>query len=146
MLGVAPLLAGQATPSIAPRADERRDVVSLREYIDIRFKALTDQLQLAEDARKERDTARQTAIDKAEQGINKRLEGVPETFVTKQEFSARADGVDSRLADIDKRFAGFDGQLKVYFGIYGFGLLILGIWLSKRITITARKNGHVSPE
>lgn len=135
---------GQATPSIANRREgEVRDVVSLREYIDMRFNALEDKVAASNEAR-------QLAIDKAEASTNLRLESMNEfrsqlkdqasQFATKEEVEARARVVDAHLAMIDNRFASFDGQLKVYAGIFVVVQLVLGIWLSSRIPkVMARK-------
>lgn len=130
MLLAAPLQ-GQATPSISPSGDDLRGVVSLREYIDVRLTSLREVVEAQATAQKE-------AIIKAETSLNDRLEGVPQTFVMKQEFASRADAVDERLGRIENRLSSFDGSLKIGWMLF----LVLQIGLAAWFRRAVSRNGN----
>lgn len=127
---------GQATPSIQQGSGERRDVVSLREYMDVRFTALEAKI----DARNQMS---QLAIDKAEATMNDRLSGMNEfrdqlkdqagLFATKEEVNKRAEVVDQRIGSIENQISSLNGSLKIFGLLWVLIQAGLGIWFARML-------------
>jgi hypothetical protein len=105
----------------------RAEMVSLREYIDVRIAEMD-----------KRFAAIDRSVDLATAGVNQRLEGMNEfrkqldsqadTFVTRKEVEAKIESIDLRLQVQEKSTANMEGRMwAIGIGATIFASLLSGL-------------------